>query len=236
MSLTIRSRDGLALEAALDAPGDAKAVLVLCHPHPQMGGTMNAPLLLALRDEMVRREWAVVRFNFRGIGSSEGDSSTGIAEVADAGGAADFAAERFPSVPRAVAGWSFGAAVAVRLAAAEPGYVGCVAIAPAVTEKPGVTAGLPAADELGLSLPVLVVVGENDSQVSPDECSAWGAGAGARVERIAGANHFFWAKYDDLSELVGTWLDEKLEKGASTGFSREIAHDPPRVSDTGKTN
>jgi alpha/beta superfamily hydrolase len=214
VSLTIRSRDGLALEGALDAPAEAKAVLVMCHPHPQMGGTMNAPLLLALRDEMVGRGWAVVRFNFRGIGGSEGESSTGIAEVADAAGAADFAAERFASLPRAVAGWSFGGAVAVRLAAQEPGFVGCVAIAPAVTEKPGVTAGLPSPAELGLSLPLLVVVGVNDRQVSPDACSAWGEDAGAAVERMPGANHFFWAKYDRLSELVGTWLDERLEEGA----------------------
>lgn len=215
MTLTIRSRDGLALEAAADAPPEPKAVLVLCHPHPQMGGTMNAPLLLALRDEMVRRGWAVVRFNFRGIGASEGESSTGVAEVADAAGAADYAAERFPSLPRAVAGWSFGAAVAVRLAAAEPGFVGCVAIAPAVIERPGVTAGLPPAADLGLSTPVLVVAAENDRQVPADECSAWGEGAGAQVERVSGANHFFWAKYDRLSELVGTWLDERLKEAGS---------------------
>ena len=214
MSVAVRSRDGLTLEAAVDAPGNPKAVLVLCHPHPQMGGTMNAPLLLALRDEMVGRDWAVVRFNFRGIGESEGESSTGIAEVADAGGAADFASERFPSLPRAVGGWSFGAAVAVRLAAAEPGLVGCVAIAPAVIERPGVTAGLPPASELGLSTPLLVVAGENDRQVPADECSAWGDEAGAEVERMSGANHFFWAKYDRLSELVGGWLDERLKEAA----------------------
>ncbi|MFN2587137.1 MAG: alpha/beta hydrolase [Actinomycetota bacterium] len=214
MSLTIRSRDGLSLEAELDAPDEPKAALVLCHPHPQMGGTMNAPLLLALRDEMVRRDWAVLRFNFRGIGGSAGSPSTGIEEVADAAGAADVAAERFPSLPRAVAGWSFGGAVAVRLAAAEPGLAACVAIAPAVTEKPGVAAGLPPADELGLSLPLLVVVGANDRQVSPDACAAWGEGAGARVERLAGANHFFWGKYDGLSEMVGSWLDERLREVA----------------------
>jgi hypothetical protein len=214
MSLTIESRDGLSLEAVVDEPPDPKAVLVLCHPHPQMGGTMNAPLLLALRDELVDRGWAVVRFNFRGIGTSGGVSGTGIDEVADAGGASDFAAERFPSLPRAVAGWSFGGAVAVRLAATEPELVGCVAIAPAVTEKPGVTAGLPPAGELGLAVPLLVVVGVNDRQVSPDACSTWGSDAGAEVVRMAGANHFFWAKYEVLAELVGTWLDGRLEEVA----------------------
>ncbi|MDQ4126015.1 MAG: alpha/beta hydrolase, partial [Actinomycetota bacterium] len=125
--LTLRSRDGLALEAALDAPGSPKAVLVFCHPHPQMGGTMNAPLLTAVRDEMLARGWAVLRFNFRGIGASEGVSGTGVDEVADAGGAADYAADAFPGLPRALAGWSFGGAVAVRLAATDPTFAGCVA-------------------------------------------------------------------------------------------------------------
>lgn len=209
--VTIRSRDGLTLEAALDAPEAPRAVLVLCHPHPQMGGTMNAPLLLEVRDAMVARGWAVLRFNFRGIGSSEGVSGTGVDEVADAGGAADHAAEAYAGLPRAVAGWSFGAAVAVRLAAADGGFVGCAAIAPAVDEKPGVTAGLPPPARLDLTVPLLIVYAANDKQVSPEACSAWGNAAGADVVRVAGANHFFWAKYEQLSKIVGDWLDERLE-------------------------
>lgn len=208
--LTIHSRDGLAIEAAFDSPDEPKAVLVLCHPHPQMGGTMNAPLLLAVRDEMVGRGWAVLRFNFRGIGDSGGVSSTGIDEVADAGGAADHVASELPGVPRAVAGWSFGAAVAVRLAATDPTLIGCAAIAPAVDEKPGITAGLPSPERLGVDVPLLVVYAANDRQVSPEACSAWGESAGADVVRVAGANHFFWAKYEQLSKIVGEWLDERV--------------------------
>jgi alpha/beta superfamily hydrolase len=208
--LTIRSRDGLSLEAAVDSPDEPRATLVLCHPHPQMGGTMNAPLLLALRDEMVARGWAVVRFNFRGIGTSEGESGTGVDEVADAGGAADHASAEFPGLPRALAGWSFGGAVAIRLAATDPTFVGCAAIAPAVDEKPGVTSGLPPPGRLGVDVPLLVVIGANDRQVSPDACSAWGGAAGADVVTVSGANHFFWAKYEQLSKIVGEWLDERV--------------------------
>ena len=212
--LTIHSRDGLALEAALDTPESPRAALVLCHPHPQMGGTMNAPLLVAVRDEMVARGWAVLRFNFRGIGSSEGVSGTGIDEVADVGGAADHVTEAFPGLPRALAGWSFGAAVAVRLAATDPTFAGCVAIAPAVDEKPGITAGLPSPGRLGVEVPLLLVVAANDKQVSPDACTTWGASAGADVVRVSGANHFFWAKYEQLSKIVGEWLDERI-RGAT---------------------
>jgi alpha/beta superfamily hydrolase len=175
-----------------------------------MGGTMNAPLLLALRDEMVGRGWAVLRFNFRGIGASEGTSGTGVDEVADAGGVVDHALASYPDAPRAVAGWSFGAAVAVRLAATEASLAGCAAIAPAVEEKPGVTAGLPPPGRLQLTVPLLVVYAANDKQVSPDACDAWGTSAGADVVRVPGANHFFWAKYAQLSKIVGEWLDERL--------------------------
>lgn len=205
--ITIRSRDGLTLEAALDEPEDAWAALVLCHPHPQMGGTMNAPLLLALRDEMVDRGWVVLRFNFRGIGSSEGASGDGVAEVADAGGAIDYVFEAFRHLPRAIAGWSFGAAVAIRLATEELRMRGCVAIAPPVEPKPGITAGLPPARTIELPGPVVIIVGENDQQVSPDACADWGFDAGVDVHRIPGANHFFWAKYGDLAELTGYFLD-----------------------------
>jgi alpha/beta superfamily hydrolase len=83
-----------------------------------------------------------------------------------------------------------------------------------VDEKPGVTAGLPPPGRLGVEAPLLVVFGANDRQVSPDACSAWGEAAGADVVAVPGANHFFWAKYEQLSEVVGDWLDRKVEGAA----------------------
>jgi uncharacterized protein len=208
----LRSLDGLSLEAALDGPPDPAAVLVLCHPHPRMGGTMDAPLLLALVAAMTRHGWAVLRFNFRGIGASEGEPSTGEAEVADARGAVGLARDRFQGAPIAIAGWSFGAAVAVRTVVEEPGLAACVAIAPAVKPKEGITAGLPGPAGLHLPVPVLVLCGANDHLVDGDDCVAWaGAVGGVEVEVMAGANHFFWGKYDDLAERVRTFLASALE-------------------------
>src|SRR5688500_2919200 len=92
-SLTIRSRDGLTLEAAFDGE-PAAGVVVFCHPHPRFGGTMDAPLLIALRDDLVGRGFAVLRFNFRGVGASEGTSGLGEEEVADALGAVAAAESR----------------------------------------------------------------------------------------------------------------------------------------------
>lgn len=207
--LRIESADGLSLEAVLDAPGEPRAATVLCHPHPKMGGTMNAPLLGALRDALVHAGWAVLRFNFRGIANSEGEASTGSAEVADAAGAVATLRERFPDLSVAIAGWSFGAAVAVRYAASDPELAACVGIAPAVTGKPGVTDGLPAA-ERRLAMPLLLVCGSNDHLVPAGDCRAWAAGAGAKVIEIPAANHFFWAKYDTLARHVLQFFEDNV--------------------------
>ena len=208
-SLTIESRDGLSLEAGLDLPAEPRAVCVFCHPHPGFGGTMNAPLLLALRDDLVERGIGVLRFNFRGVGGSEGTSGLGEEEVADALGALDVARERFPRGPLVLLGWSFGGAVAIRAAAASD-VAACVAIAPAV-ERKEVTAGLPPPKELGLTIPLLVVVGVHDEQVSPQACATWTKQVdGSLLVEMPGANHFFWAKYPDLTETVGSWLEEVL--------------------------
>jgi alpha/beta superfamily hydrolase len=209
--IACESLDGLRLEAEVDGPGEPGAVIVVCHPHPQMGGTMSAPLLLALRDAFVAKGWAVLRFNFRGIGKSEGVSGTGIKEVADARGALGAARTRSPEVPCAIVGWSFGAAVAVRAAAEASDLAACVGIAPAVTERPGITAGLPDPDTIELAMPTLFLCGSNDELVSEADARAWVEQVPAtRLVVLRGANHFFWAKYEDLSETVVGFLDDYL--------------------------
>lgn len=206
----LRSTDGLELEAELSIPDDPRAGLVFCHPHPKMGGTMNAPLMLAVTDELVKRDWAVLRFNFRGIGGSEGEASTGSAEVADAEGAVKFMRARFPGLPIAIAGWSFGAAVATRVAAAEDDLAALVAIAPAVRAKPGITDGLPPADSVGLRIPALVLCAVNDELVDVEDGRKWAETAQTEFHAMPGANHFFWAKYDKLAEAVAEFLDAEV--------------------------
>jgi alpha/beta superfamily hydrolase len=209
--LALASADGLTLEGELDRAPDGRACVVVCHPHPRMGGTMNAPLLCALRDELVARRWNVLRFNFRGVGASEGEPSLGEEEVADALGAVRTARATFPGSPHAIVGWSFGGAVAIRTSVVDDSLLGCAAIAPAVARKRDVSVGLPPATELDLGIPLLVVCGARDEVVAPYECRAWiePIDAATYVE-IRGANHFFWGKYGQLATTVADWLEDLL--------------------------
>lgn len=210
--LRVTARDGLSLEGLVDEPAEPKGVVVLCHPHPRMGGTMRAPLLGALVDELVERRWAVVRFNFRGVGDSEGTAGTGEAEVADALGTMDLARERYGEAPLGLCGWSFGAAVALHIAPEVGDLLACVSIAPAIDAKPEITRGAPDETTYTVPAPTLVLVGANDDQVAPDRCRQWAEATGARFVEMTGANHFFWARYEPLASAVGDFFDEIHEE------------------------
>jgi uncharacterized protein len=206
----LHSTDGLRLESLLWTPDEPRAALVFCHPHPKMGGTMNAPLLEAVSTELVSHDWAVLRFNFRGIGESEGDATTGRAEVADARGAVALMRARYPDLPVGLAGWSFGAAVATRVADGDHELAALVAIAPAVKEKPGITDGLPPANEVDLRIPTLVLCAVNDDLVDVEDGRRWAEVAKVEFVALKGANHFFWNKYDKLSAAVMDFLEAEV--------------------------
>jgi alpha/beta superfamily hydrolase len=208
--VTIVSADGLRLESEFERAVHPRSVLVVCHAHPRMHGTMNSPLLLALRDAALEDGHSVLRFNFRGVGSSEGEFGDGLDEVEDAHGALAFAREQHPRLPVAILGWSFGGAVAIRAAAEDGDVAACVGIAPSVTPKEGISVGLPPPDEVDLKSPLLIVCGSNDEIVSPADCRRWAEGANGRYIEIKAANHFFWAKYEPLVAEVRSWLTGRV--------------------------
>jgi alpha/beta superfamily hydrolase len=208
---TLTTGDGLRLEMRSEAPERVEAAIVLCHPHPDMGGTMNAPLLLALRDGFLAEGWAVLRFNFRGVGTSSGERSEGIQEVADAEAAVAWARREWPDVPVAIVGWSFGAGVAIRAAERDDSLEACVAIAPPVEGRPRVTAGLPPATELDLGVPLLFVCAGHDEVTPPEPCRRWIRNVEyADLLEIPAANHFFWGRYEQLASRVNEWLAQRF--------------------------
>src|SRR5205085_9349154 len=81
--MKLHTADGLALEAEWSVPDDARAAMVLCHPHAQYGGTMRSIVISALFDALPRAGVACLRFNFRGVGTSGGTHDHGDAERLD---------------------------------------------------------------------------------------------------------------------------------------------------------
>lgn len=108
-----------AIECAVDAPATAAVGLaVVCHPHPQHGGTMDNKVAQTLARAVLALGWRSVRFNFRGVGASQGGWDEGRGEIDDA--LAVIAAQREPGQALLLAGFSFGAYVASQAAARLP--------------------------------------------------------------------------------------------------------------------
>lgn len=99
---------------------DARAAAVVCHPHPLHGGTMHNHVAYRLADAFRKQGVSALRFNFRGVGRSTGEHDDGRGEVDDARAALDYAQAQQPGVPLILAGFSFGARVALQLATEDP--------------------------------------------------------------------------------------------------------------------
>jgi uncharacterized protein len=129
--ITFVTDDGLTLEGEIHRPaGTARAGAVICHPHPRYGGSKDHPVLWALRIELNRRGFVVLAFNFRGVMGSEGISGTGADEPDDVRAALNWMSAEAQDRPLFLAGWSFGANVALRTAIEEdrPGALALLAL------------------------------------------------------------------------------------------------------------
>ena len=106
------------LEALLEEPDDREPVqtAVVCHPHPQFGGTMHNKVVYRTARGLRRSGAAVLRFNYRGVNLSEGAYAHGAGELDDARVALEFLLARYPALPFTIAGFSFGSRIALRLA------------------------------------------------------------------------------------------------------------------------
>ncbi len=109
------------LEALLEEPEEDPPVesALVCHPHPQHGGTMHNKVVYRLARGLRRSGCVVLRFNYRGVNLSEGEYAGGIGELEDARVALAALRDRYPQLPAIAAGFSFGSRVALRLTSEE---------------------------------------------------------------------------------------------------------------------
>jgi len=187
-----------AIECAIDEPPQApRGVVVLCHPHPQHGGTLDNKVVQTLARAFLHLGYRAVRFNFRGVGASAGTWDEGRGEVDDALAVAN--ALRDPALPLALGGFSFGGYVAAeatrRLAASMP-VERLVLIGPATSrfEVPTVPPD------------TVVVHGEADDVVPLAATLAWARPQVLPVIVLPGVGHFFHGQLTLLkNQVVQAW-------------------------------
>ncbi|MCC5952649.1 MAG: alpha/beta hydrolase [Acidimicrobiia bacterium] len=200
--IELHTADGLVLEGELADPGDAVAAVLLAHPHPAQGGSMRSLVTSELFGSLPGHDLAVLRFNFRSVGSSEGTHGGGEPERVDIVAGLDSLAAAVPDRPLVVAGWSFGADVS--LAVTDERLAGWCAIAPPLRILD---------EDLFLAAhdqrPKLLVVPEHDQFNPPDHCRAkiegWTA---TTMEVISGGDHFLVGRTAKVAKLVAEFAGE----------------------------
>ena len=197
MSLMIPAGD-LQLEALFREPQDAvKGGVVICHPHPLYGGTMDSRVVYRAAKAGVEAGFAALRFNFRGVGLSGGQYDQGIGEKEDAAAAISWLEEKYPELPLALMGYSFGAWVGLRVGYSDSRVKAMVALAPP----------LDLYDFEFLydnNKPALYIAGTSDEFCSEKNLNqlARRLPVSSSVHRIEGADHFFDSYIEILQGLI----------------------------------
>ncbi len=183
-----------AIECAVALPeGPAKGVAVICHPHPQFGGTMDNKVVQTLSRALLQLGWTTVRFNFRGVGASGGVWDYGVGEIDDA--LSVIAQHRTGSQPLLLAGFSFGAFVAAEAALRLPDGEKpqrLVLVGPS-TQKQNIP-GVPA--------DTVVIHGEADEVVPLSSTLDWARPQSLPVIVFPGVGHFFHGQLALLKRVV----------------------------------
>ncbi len=185
------------LQAIYEPREDARAVVVVCHPHPRFGGTMRNKVVYAMACAFSETGCAVLRFNFRGVEQSEGSWDAGRGEAEDARAALDWMAGQHSDVPLWLAGFSFGCYAGLRAARHDLRVVRLFAVAPAVNHWDF-------SFMRGDARPLTVVMGTADEIVPFEQVRAWNnVLEQARLHPVDGAGHFFT---DHIKEMKQTLL------------------------------
>jgi alpha/beta superfamily hydrolase len=194
--------------------GSGAPIAVILHPHPQHGGTMNNKVVYTLFHSFAEQGFAVLRFNFRGVGRSQGEFDQGQGELSDAASALDWL-QTFNASARScwVAGFSFGAWIAMQLLMRRPEIEGFVSAAPPANLfdftflAPCPSSGL-------------IVHGDNDQHVPLADVTkladklALQRAIKVDFQTVPGADHFFTDRLDALKAAVDSYLAATLKEKA----------------------
>lgn len=203
----IFTADGLTLEGVLHLPETTPCPgVVVAHPHPQFGGEMHNNLVDALCRAANSAGAAALRFNFRGVGASEGSFDNGVGEQRDVQGALEYL-RGLPEIDAsrvAVAGYSFGAMVVLRYANGRDDLSAVVAVSTPTQRGPTV--------ELSMRVPTLFVTGDRDEYCDGALLTEYRDQLGDDVSVVVhpGVDHFWWGSDDRLIETVSAFLRDHL--------------------------
>jgi len=186
------------IEALLSHPvaGEPAAIAVICHPHPLYGGSLTNKVVHILGSAFLKMALPVLRFNFRGVGASEGEFDGGEGEQADLEAAVAWLRQRYPGRPLWLAGFSFGAFVAYN-AHRQLDAARLLLVAPPLRL-------FEFGDLRSVEIPWMVVQGSNDEVVSADAVQHWVQNQPRPpvFEMVEGASHFFHGRLNDLRQIV----------------------------------
>lgn len=187
-------------------------IAIVLHPHPQFGGTMNNQIVYDLYYMFVKRKFAVLRFNFRGVGRSQGLFDQGQGELSDAAAALDWLQTINPDARTCwIAGFSFGAWIGMQLLMRRPEIEGFISVAPPANLydftflAPCPSSGLIVHGDKDMVVPAPAVQGLVDRLKSQ-------RGIVIDHETIPGANHFFENCSEELIGIAGTYLDRRMKR------------------------
>lgn len=188
---------------------DAPIAIVL-HPHPLHGGNMNNRVVFIMFNNFVERGFSVLRFNFRGVGRSQGAFDNGVGELSDAAYAFDWMQQFNSNSPFCwIGGYSFGALISMQLMMRRPEIEGFVSISPpAGTEDFSFLAPCPSSG--------LIIHGDKDTHVPLDAVKKLAQkldgqkNISVNLSIVKGADHFYKDNMDNLSKEVASYLDKFL--------------------------
>ncbi|MCB2107389.1 MAG: alpha/beta hydrolase [Rhodobacteraceae bacterium] len=186
-------------------------IAVILHPHPQHGGTMNNKVVYNLYYTFVNKGFSVLRFNFRGVGRSQGEFDNGLGELSDAASALDWLQTVNPNAPVCwVAGFSFGAWIGMQLLMRRPEIEGFVSIAPPANMYDfSFLAPCPSSG--------IIVQGTDDDVVPEPSVEKFvnklkmQKNITIDYSLVKGANHFFKDHMDQMIKTVDDYVTERMQ-------------------------